>query len=311
MEQMATIMGQLSQAAAPRDNAKTPAFKTPSMKAPDSYDGTQAPKLRGFVQSCQLFFHNDPANFSFDRKKVLYSNSFLTGRAGKWIVPYCSNISNADPSYLLNNWHLLQTQLLTLFDDPNEVKKAEQDWENLRMKESGHVFLYVSDFRSLISRIEDLGERAYINVYRRGLASRLLDQLTSYPGNFDILQELMDITLELDTRYHERKKEKGSHQENKLPVTGSNSSRPPQDSSSKRPHHKKNKKGKQFQASKEKPHSSLINKENKFIGSEKGRRVKEGLCTYCGGKHPIEKCFKRPQNKPGSSRGFTINQGKA
>ncbi|MBW0581775.1 hypothetical protein O181_121490, partial [Austropuccinia psidii MF-1] len=51
MEQMATIMGQLSQAAAPRDNPKAPAFKTPSMKAPDSFDGTQAHKLRGFIQS--------------------------------------------------------------------------------------------------------------------------------------------------------------------------------------------------------------------------------------------------------------------
>ncbi|MBW0548306.1 hypothetical protein O181_088021 [Austropuccinia psidii MF-1] len=97
----------------------------------------------------------------------------------------------------------------------------------------------------------------------------------------------MEITLELDTRYQERQKEKGSHQEKKPPFTGSNSSRPPQDSSSKRPHHKNNKKGKQFQASKEKVHSALLNKENKLISSEKERRIKEGLCTYCGGKHPI------------------------
>ncbi|MBW0491290.1 hypothetical protein O181_031005 [Austropuccinia psidii MF-1] len=148
-----------------------------------------------------------------------------------------------------------------------------------------------------MSRIGDWVERAYIHVYIRVLASRPLDQLASYPGNFDTLQELMNITLELDTRYIDRQKEKGSHQEKKPPVTGSNSSRPPQDSSSKRPHHK-HKKGKQFQASKDKPHSSLLNKDNKSISSEKERRIK-GLCTYCGGKHPIEKCFKRPQNKPG------------
>ncbi|MBW0497009.1 hypothetical protein O181_036724 [Austropuccinia psidii MF-1] len=72
MEQMATIMGQISQEASPRDNSKAPAFKTPSMKAPDTFDVTQAHKLRGFVQSCQLIFHNDPANFFSARKKVLY-----------------------------------------------------------------------------------------------------------------------------------------------------------------------------------------------------------------------------------------------
>ncbi|MBW0495872.1 hypothetical protein O181_035587 [Austropuccinia psidii MF-1] len=212
MEQMTQFMGQLTQAVAPRDTSKAPAFKTSSMKAPDSFDGTKAYKLRGFIQSCQLIFHNDPANFFSDRKKVLHSTSFLTGRAGKWIEPYLSNISNEDPSYLLNNWQLFGTQLFTLFDDPNEVRKAEQELDNLRMKESGQVSLYIADFRSLMSRIGDCGERAWIHVYRRGLASRLLDKLSSHSGNFDSLQELMDITFELDTRYHERQKEKGSHQ---------------------------------------------------------------------------------------------------
>ncbi|MBW0466207.1 hypothetical protein O181_005922 [Austropuccinia psidii MF-1] len=87
-------------------------------------------------------------------------------------------------------------------------------------------------------------------------------KLPSYPCNFDTVKELLDITLELDTRYHERQKEKGSHQEKKPPVTGFHSSRPPQDSASRRPHHKKNKKGKKFQASKDKPHSALLKKDN-------------------------------------------------
>ncbi|MBW0511344.1 hypothetical protein O181_051059 [Austropuccinia psidii MF-1] len=72
MEQMATIMGKLSQEGAPRDNSKAPALKTPSMKAPDPFDGTQAHKLRGFIQSCQLTSHNDPENSFSDKKKVLY-----------------------------------------------------------------------------------------------------------------------------------------------------------------------------------------------------------------------------------------------
>ncbi|MBW0522002.1 hypothetical protein O181_061717 [Austropuccinia psidii MF-1] len=94
MDQMATIMGHLSQAEAHRDNSKAPAFNTPSMKEPDSFDGTQAHKLRGFIQSCQLIFHNDPASLFSNRKNVRNSTSFLTGRAGKWIEPYLSNISN-------------------------------------------------------------------------------------------------------------------------------------------------------------------------------------------------------------------------
>ncbi|MBW0460413.1 hypothetical protein O181_000128 [Austropuccinia psidii MF-1] len=188
-------MGQLTQAVAPRETSRAPGFKTPSMKAPDSLDGTKDSKLRGFIQSCQLIFHNNPENLLSDRKKVLYSTLFLAGRAGKRIEPYLSNISNEDPSYLLNNWQLFETQSFTPFGDPNEVRKAEQELENLRIKESGQISLYIAELRSLMSIIGDYGERAYIHVYRRGFASRLLDQLASHLGNFNSLQELMDITF--------------------------------------------------------------------------------------------------------------------
>ncbi|MBW0554712.1 hypothetical protein O181_094427 [Austropuccinia psidii MF-1] len=169
IEQMATIMGKISQAASPRDNSKAPAFKTPLMKAPDSFDGTKAHKLRGFIQSCQLIFHNNQGNFFSDRKKVLYSTSFLTGRAGKWIEPCLSNISNEDPSYLLNIWQLSETQLFTLFGDFNEFRKAEQELNNSRRKESGIVYFHISDLKRLMSRIGDWGESAYMHNYRRGL----------------------------------------------------------------------------------------------------------------------------------------------
>ncbi|MBW0518969.1 hypothetical protein O181_058684 [Austropuccinia psidii MF-1] len=94
MEQVTQFMGQLTQALTPRDSSKVPASNSQSMKAPISFDGTQAHKLRGFIQSCQLIFHNDQANFFSGRKKFLYSTSFLIDRSGKWSEPYLSNISN-------------------------------------------------------------------------------------------------------------------------------------------------------------------------------------------------------------------------
>ncbi|MBW0498194.1 hypothetical protein O181_037909 [Austropuccinia psidii MF-1] len=87
----------------------------------------------------------------------------------------------------------------------------------------------------------------------------------------------MVITLELDTRYHERQKERGNNQEKKPPIIGSNFSNPPQISSSKRPYHRKNKKGKNFQVSKDKPHVALLTTETKLSGSEKERGNKKRL----------------------------------
>ncbi|MBW0506629.1 hypothetical protein O181_046344 [Austropuccinia psidii MF-1] len=82
MQQMTQIMENF-QTASVSQSSGPPAFKTPSMKAPEFFDGPQPFKVRSFIQPCQLNFHNDPETFSQDRKKVLYYTSFLIGRAAK------------------------------------------------------------------------------------------------------------------------------------------------------------------------------------------------------------------------------------
>ncbi|MBW0562065.1 hypothetical protein O181_101780 [Austropuccinia psidii MF-1] len=194
MQQMTQIMANIL-ADSSSEASRSQAFKSPSMNAPECFDGTKPLKVIRFIQSCQLIFHNDPANFYQDRKKVLYATSFFIGRATKWIEPYLSNLINQDPNYLLRSWKLFEYQLFTLFGDPNEVRKAEAELDSLRMKEERHVSLYISDFRGLVSRMGDWGERALIHHFRKGLQSRILDQLASHPSRIYYLQNLTDITL--------------------------------------------------------------------------------------------------------------------
>ncbi|MBW0584812.1 hypothetical protein O181_124527 [Austropuccinia psidii MF-1] len=225
IQPMTQIMANIQEASS-SEASRPPAFKTPSMKEPECFDGTQPFKVRSFIQSCKLIFHNDLPNFAQDRKKVLYATSFLIGRAAKWIKTYLSNLTNQDPNYIVNSWQLFESQLFTLFGNPNEVRKAEAELDSLRMKEGGHVSLYIDYFRGLVPRIRDRGERHLIHHFRKGMPSRSLDQLASHPSRIDSLQDLMDIPLELDTRYHERQKEKSHNQEKKPEASKSNSSHP-------------------------------------------------------------------------------------
>ncbi|MBW0581834.1 hypothetical protein O181_121549 [Austropuccinia psidii MF-1] len=149
MQQMTKIVANL-QAASSSEASRPPAFKTSCMKAQECFDGIQPFKVTSFIQSCQLIFHNNPESFSQDRKKALYASSFLIGRAAKWIEAYLSNLTNQDSNYLLNSWNLFESQLFTVFRDPNEVIKAEAELDSLGMKEVGHVSLYVADFRGLV-----------------------------------------------------------------------------------------------------------------------------------------------------------------
>ncbi|MBW0500385.1 hypothetical protein O181_040100 [Austropuccinia psidii MF-1] len=93
MQQMTEIMPNLQEASS-FEASIPPDFKTPSVKAPELFDETQPFKVRSFIQSFPHIFNNDQENFSEDRKKVLYSTSFLIGRAKKWIEPYLSNPTN-------------------------------------------------------------------------------------------------------------------------------------------------------------------------------------------------------------------------
>ncbi|MBW0482336.1 hypothetical protein O181_022051 [Austropuccinia psidii MF-1] len=72
IQQMTQIMANF-QAESFFEESIPPAFKNQYMKAPECFDGTQPFKIRSFIKSCQLIFHNDPAIFSQDRKKVLYA----------------------------------------------------------------------------------------------------------------------------------------------------------------------------------------------------------------------------------------------
>ncbi|MBW0468527.1 hypothetical protein O181_008242 [Austropuccinia psidii MF-1] len=96
----------------------------------------------------------------------------------------------------------------------------------------------------------------------------------------------MDVTLELDTRYHERKKERNNCKEKKTEASKSSCSHHQNSSTS---NHKK----KDFRVKKrDKPHSSPLEKDHRLMGSEKEQRIKEALCAYCGGKNSLEACFK-------------------
>ncbi|MBW0503127.1 hypothetical protein O181_042842 [Austropuccinia psidii MF-1] len=134
MQQMTQIMAN-HQTGSSSSSSRPPAFKTPSMKAPECFDGAQPFKVRSFIQSCQLIFHNGSEHFSPDRKKVLYATLFLICRAEKWIDRYLSNLTNQDPSYLLSSWKLFESQLFTLFGEVTEFRKAEAELYSLRMKE--------------------------------------------------------------------------------------------------------------------------------------------------------------------------------
>ncbi|MBW0550620.1 hypothetical protein O181_090335 [Austropuccinia psidii MF-1] len=114
------------QAASSYQPSRPQAFKTPSMKKPDCIDGTQLFKVRSFLQSFKLIFPDNKANFSKYRKRFLYATSFLIGRDEKYFELYLSNLTNKDSEYLLNNWALLESQVITFLWIQMKLEKLKK-----------------------------------------------------------------------------------------------------------------------------------------------------------------------------------------
>ncbi|MBW0538416.1 hypothetical protein O181_078131 [Austropuccinia psidii MF-1] len=114
MQQMIQILASLQENLSSKAS-KPPAFKTPFQKEPELSYGTQPFKVKRLTGSCQLIFHIDKANFSEDKKKIVYYTSFLIRRAEKWIENYHLNLINQDPNYRIHKWELHESHLFDLF----------------------------------------------------------------------------------------------------------------------------------------------------------------------------------------------------
>ncbi|KAI9629667.1 hypothetical protein KEM48_012731 [Puccinia striiformis f. sp. tritici PST-130] len=212
------------------------------------------------------------------------------------------------PDCILNNWDKFEQQLFTLFGDPNEVRDAEYELNNLQMKESSKVSAYIAQFCTLQSRIS-WNDAAFTFHFRKGLPPQITDQLAISGLRLTSLQQLIDRTIELDNCYHDKnrskKPETSSKQEDSSKTNGNKSlKKPPQQSSgsSSTP-----------ALSSSKPRTrttpkdiiSVLSKEGFLKDDERARREKEGLCMYCGGKHDLDTCAKRlarEATKPSSKK---------
>ncbi|KAI9605414.1 hypothetical protein KEM48_002199 [Puccinia striiformis f. sp. tritici PST-130] len=171
----------------------------------ENLDGQE---LRNYLQQCKLIFRNDIDSFSSDFKKTLYAAAFLTGKAFEWVQPYLEVIDDPPPNYMMNSWLMFESQLVTLYGDPNELRATEYKLDTLTMKDGDQASNYISSFRALQSCLPGWGDRPLMFHFRKGLPTRVLDLLAQNTEVFDTLSELIEATLKIDTRHHERQKEK-------------------------------------------------------------------------------------------------------
>ena len=292
------------------------------VREPDPFDGSDPKKLRPFVVQCEINFQANPRSFRKERAKVTFAQSYLKGVALEYFEPDLLGDQPPDLRPLwMDHWDYFLYELQTNFGPHDPVADAEAQLERLQMRDGQRITKYIVEWNRLASQVRDWGHGALRRSFYNGLPDRIKDEI-SRQGKPDSIADLRSLSQKIDHRYWERKEEisraskaSGStsgNQNSSSKSSGSNannsssSSSKPKDEKSKGSsssastsgssgnggnNNNNNKKGNS--SSTPDSISSKLGKDGKLLPEERQRRLKQGLCLFCGlAGHSAKECPK-------------------
>ena len=104
---------------------------------------------------------------------------------------YCSNYESWDPKTPLT-WEILRAAMREHFAPPNEDRRLQDEWANLRQQ--GTVFEYVSVLTTLAMRIPGLSQTLILEKFIRGLKPKTRIEVELRPQ--DTRRDLSIVSIE-------------------------------------------------------------------------------------------------------------------
>ncbi|KAI3362617.1 hypothetical protein L3Q82_001622 [Scortum barcoo] len=247
-------------------SAATSAPPRPVRLAPPEKFSGESGECRPFLVHCDLHFKNDPAAFSSEQARVAFMVSHLTGRAAAW-----ATAEWARGAAVCQNVKDFSQTLSRMFDNTSPVREASRALFNLRQR-NRRVMDYAIEFRTLAA---DSGwnEVAISDAFVSGLNEEIKDHLApmELPGNFE---SLVDMATRIDNRLQERERERRQQirrsSESQGALRGFREYRRSTPSSTPVP------------APSVAPEELMQLGRAKLVPEERHRRLKEGVCFYCG-----------------------------
>jgi hypothetical protein len=179
----------------PQSNLNASPSGGPKVKLPEKFNGNRS-RFRGFIHQLELVFSLRPFEYSSDSSKIGTFGTLLEGRALSWFMPFLES-----GSYQSTSWKDFLSDAVRTFDDPCRVLSAESRLQNLVQSDS--VADYIGDFSALAAEVH-WNESTLISHFRRGLSPSVLDMMVAHdiPGT---LQGVFNLASRIDTRLWEAK----------------------------------------------------------------------------------------------------------
>jgi len=270
-----------------------PRVEKVKVREPDTFDGSDPRKLRSFLLACNSHFRDRPYAFPNDEKKILFVLSYLNGSAISWFEPGLMDPSNS--AHWMWDFDAFINELEVNFGPHDPVGDAEKSLTELTMKEGSRIVKYNVEFWKLVARV-DWNESALTARYFSGLPLRLRTEVmrggkpTKLASMRLKAQEADDIhwMQQDETQRENRNSGTSGKKDSKTSSSHSHSqsSNPRPNSNTTPKTHSSTNGNSVSSGSKDKtrpnPLANKLGKNGKLTGDKRERRIKEGLCLYCG-----------------------------
>ncbi|SAL96232.1 hypothetical protein, partial, partial [Absidia glauca] len=275
-------------------NIERASTKEPHVSLPDPFDGDRR-YAQNFILKLELVFSAQPSRYNTPGKQVALAASLLRKSAFSWFSPF---LKTNDPA-ILTNFANFKKRFLDQFGDRDVVNQNERRLTTI--KQAGRsVSAYASEIQRLSAEL-DWNDSALRSIFYNGLDDIIKDELCRMETP-DTLLDLVNLTIRIDNRFHDRRMER------------KNKYRGPQPSTYNRGQYSRNYSGPtpmdldmttedeptddpeenmDIALSDEKP------RYGKLTNEERERRMKNRLCLYCGKPgHVVNQCLRKPNSPP-------------
>lgn len=168
------------------------------VRKPDTFDGSEPDKLKGFLVQLALNFMADRESFRDDQQKVTYALSYLKGTAAKWFEPA---LLHGKWESWMGNYGEFVGILQDNFGVYDEVGTAEAKLYALQMPEGKPIAGYLAEFQEL-SKLVQWNEEALRSQFYKGLTTSIKNELSRLPGGKPRkLADLKEAVRIIDHRY--------------------------------------------------------------------------------------------------------------
>jgi hypothetical protein len=268
---------------------------------PPEFDGKDKKSATTFLAHLQLCFQANSNQFRTDRDKVVFAASYLRGQAFAWFEPHLLDSKSA----LVTSWDNFETAFLQAHGDTDRERTLTRELQSLT--QTGSASSYATKFFQ-ISAFLTWNDSALQAQFYTGLKPEVKDALALIDKQtHDSVLDLSTQAIKLDNRLHERRVENKKGTSAFLVAASRTSSSPATPLSTPRQAAPSSSSAPQSSSSHNGPAPMDLDATRpRFLPltpEEKARRVREGLCLYCGGQgHNAQQCPKKSSNNRSSGQ---------